>query len=83
MLAAFHSELQITAFSTNTPVKVIVETTNNPDEATHWGWRVGESISMVQPSLLQLDMCFPGDPAAREAAGEGFRTPLIATITNW
>ncbi|MDU8350514.1 hypothetical protein RYA05_01270 [Pseudomonas syringae pv. actinidiae] len=83
MLAAFHGEFQITFFSSSTPVKVIVETTNDEDKATHWGWLVDKTISMVQPSLLQLDMCFPGDPAAREQAGEGRRTPLIATPTDW
>ena len=75
-------EIQFTAFSSEPPLPVLVETTDDEDKATHWGWVVGDDISLVQPSLLQLNMCFPGDPIILEQSGKGLRRPLILTLVD-
>ena len=54
-------------------VKLIVTEDENGE---YWGWNEKGKISMIWPSLIQLEMCFAYGLEAAEKTGRGKRTRL-------
>jgi hypothetical protein len=78
-----HHLIQIEMFTSEPAVKVVANVTHDEALATHWAWFQDGTISMLQPTLDMLNMCFPYDPTPREDASHGLRIPLIVTRKEW
>ena len=64
--------------------EAVVSEGSHDDPAGYWGWwDIGdEKWSMVWPSRVQSDMCFPYGPRAEEQAGRGWQLPARVEIVR-
>jgi len=62
----------------------VTEVAHDDPAGTHWGWLDASdpTPSMIWPSRIQYDMCFPYGPRAEEDAGRGRTVRLAVTVTD-
>jgi len=55
------------------------ERTDDDPESRYWGWLPADDdeFCMIQPSLIQLDICFPDGVGGAERSGRGQSVNLI------
>jgi len=60
-------------------VKVIVREAREDEQSPYWGWVESGSTkpTMIWPSKIQSDMCFPYGLKAAEEAGKGRQVNLV------